>query len=154
MKSLVKLGLVFAVVAVVMVSGVAVTQAWGPGGSTGGPEDSLVSIAAKALGMTQLELVNVLRGGKTIADVAKEKGVALDTIVNAFVAERQTALSAAVTSGRFSQAQADTMLSFMKANVLAQLSKPFTAYGPWFGDTARSGQGMRSGERGGPRWGR
>jgi hypothetical protein len=96
----------------------------GRGGMWGGPDNSLVAIAAEALGMDRTALVAELNAGKTIADVAKAKGVALDKIVDAFIAPRVTALNQAVADGRFTQAQADTMLATMKANVTAQLSAP------------------------------
>ncbi len=96
----------------------------GRGGAWGGPDNSLVAVAANVLGMDQTELVAALNSGQTIADVAKAKGVALDKIVDAFIARRAEALNQAVTDGRLTQAQADTMLATMKANVTAQLSAP------------------------------
>ena len=98
-------------------------------GGMGGPDDSLVAIAAKTLGLSQTDLVAALNSGKTIADVAKEKGVALDKIVAAVIAERTDDMQAAVTAGRMTQAQLDAMLPAMKANVTAQLSSKFTPRG-------------------------
>jgi ferredoxin len=51
----------------------------------GRPDNSLVAVAANVLGMEQTALVAELNTGKTIADVATAKGVALDKIVTAFV---------------------------------------------------------------------
>ncbi len=96
----------------------------GRGGAWGGPDSSLVAVAANVLGVDQTELVAALNSGQTIADVAKAKGVALDKIVDAFLAQRAEALTQAVADGRLTQAQADTMLVTMKANVAAQLSAP------------------------------
>ena len=103
----------------------------GPGGmgGWGGPQNSLVAVAAKVLGVDQPTLVSTLNGGKTIADVAKEKGVALDKIVDAFLAPRAEGLKSAVTAGRLTQAQADSWLAIMKTNVTAQLSAKFTPRG-------------------------
>ena len=108
-----------------------VVSAQGPGtgpgmrGGMGGPENSLIAVAAKALGMEQTALIAELNSGKTIADVAKEKGVALDTIVDAFVAVHTEMLKNAVASGRLTQAQADANLVQMKAHVLTQLNTKF-----------------------------
>ncbi|MBE3558447.1 MAG: hypothetical protein IMW89_04390 [Ktedonobacteraceae bacterium] len=102
------------------------------GDNWGGPENSLVAIAAKELGMSQADLVAQLKS-KTIAQVAKEKNVALDKIVNAFLAPRQEALKNAVAAGRLTQARADQMLATMKANVTAQLNKSWTPRGPGMG---------------------
>jgi hypothetical protein len=170
MKNLVKLSFVVVAIAVVTLLSVGLTAyAAGPGGrgpvgtmGWGGPQNSLVASAAKTLGMSQTDLVSLLQGGKTIADVAKDKGVALDKIVDAFVAARQDGLKAAVTSGRITQAQADTMIGFMKTNALAQLSKPFAPRGSGFSDTNNDGQcdscGMMNGQgmrqQNGPRRGR
>jgi uncharacterized protein YidB (DUF937 family) len=46
-----------------------------------------VSAAAEALGMSASELRTALRDGQTIADVAEERGVDLQTVIDAMVAE-------------------------------------------------------------------
>jgi hypothetical protein len=99
------------------------------GGMWGGPDGSLVAVAAEVLGLDRTALVAELNAGQTIADVAKAEGVALDKIVDAFVAPGAEALAQAVADGRITQAQADTMLATMKANVTAQLSAPFEPRG-------------------------
>ncbi len=100
------------------------------GNSWGRPHNSLVAVAAQVLGMNQADLITALNGGKTLADVAKGKGVATDKLVEAFLAPRITALKSAVEAKRLTQAQADTWLATMKANVTAQLSNKFTPRGP------------------------
>jgi hypothetical protein len=102
-------------------------------GQMGGPQQSLVAVAADTLGMAQDDLIAQLQGGKTIAQVASEKNVALDTIVNAFVATRQARMAQAVAAGRMTQAQADTMLATMRANVTTRLSQPWSPQGPGMG---------------------
>ena len=102
-------------------------------GQMGGPQQSLVAVAAHTLGITQADLIAQLQGGKTIAQVASEKNVALDTIVNAFVATRQARMAQAVADGRMTQAQADAMLATMRANVTARLSQPWSPQGPGMG---------------------
>jgi hypothetical protein len=105
----------------------------GTRGQMGGPQQSLVAVAADTLGMTQTDLIAQLQGGKTIAQVAGEKNVALDTIVNAFVATRQTRMTQAVAAGRMTQPQADVMLATMRTNVTARLSQPSSPQGPGMG---------------------
>ncbi len=105
----------------------------GPGGrGFGGPQNSLVAIAAQVLGMDQSTLVATLNTGKTIADVAKEKGISTDKIVDAFLAPRAETLKNAVAAGRMTQAQADAMLATMKDHVSAQLTAKYVpqGYGP------------------------
>jgi hypothetical protein len=98
-------------------------------GNWGGPDNSLVAVAARVLGMEQTALVAELNTGKTIADVAKAKGVALDKIVAAFAQPHVERLTQAVKDGKITQAQADQYLATMKANLTAKLSAPFTPRG-------------------------
>lgn len=65
--------------------------------------------AATALGMSTEELRTAVQGGKTLAEVAKEKNVSVDALVKAMVAAAEKELSTAVTDGRITQAQADAM---------------------------------------------
>ncbi len=103
------------------------------GGNWGGPQNSLVAVTAKVLGMSQTDLVAALNGGKTLADVAKEKGIATDKIVDEFLAPRVQALKSAMEAKRLTQAQADQWLATMKTNVNAQLSNKWTPRGPGLG---------------------
>jgi hypothetical protein len=50
--------------------------------------------AAKAIGITTAELQADMKAGKTIADVAKAKGVAVQTVIDAMVAAAKTDLEA------------------------------------------------------------
>lgn len=86
-----------------------------------GPAGSLATIAT-ALGITEGELTTALQSGKSVADVATEKGVDLNTVIAAIIAEQTTALQQAVTDGRLTQAQADQQLTTLKANLLHLLS--------------------------------
>ncbi len=114
--------------------------AYGPGygmglgtgmrGAWGGQQASLVAAAAKVLGIDQTALVTTLNGGKTIADVAKEKGVSTDKIVDEFLAPRIAALKTSVDAKRITQAQADAMIATMKENVTTQLTSKWTPRGP------------------------
>jgi hypothetical protein len=133
-----------------------------------GPANSLVAVAAEKLGMTQAELAAQLRDGKSIAQIAAEKQVALDTIVDAFIAPRKAHLETLVANGRLTQAQMDAMLATMRANVTARLNQPGTPQGagPGSGFVDENGDGVcdhagggaagngpRGGQRGGPRGG-
>ncbi len=70
--------------------------------------------AAKALGMTADELSAQLWGGKTLADIADEKGVDIATVKAAveaaLVTEMKTAIQQAVTDGTITQAKADWLI--------------------------------------------
>ena len=113
-------------------------------GRVGGPANSLVAVAAQTLSVNQVDLVAMLNNGQTIADVAKAKGVALDKIVDAFLAPRAGMLQNAVSAGRLTQVQADANLVAMKANVMAQLNAMFTplGYGAGAGFIDANGDGV------------
>lgn len=100
--------------------------AFGPGAHMGGPQTSLVSVAADHLGLTVSELVAELEGGRSIADVAQEKNVDVQKIATAFMAERESWISQAVEDGRMTQQQADWMLEHMEEEVQEHLSEPFS----------------------------
>ncbi|HET9222262.1 MAG TPA: hypothetical protein VFO07_07150 [Roseiflexaceae bacterium] len=130
-------------------------------GGMGGPQQSLVAVAADTLNMTQAALVTELQGGKSIAQVAAEKKVALDTIVTAFIAPRKAHLESLVADGQLTQAQMDSMLATMKTNVTTRLNQPGRAQGggPGSGFVDEDGDGVcdhaGSGPMGnGPRAGR
>lgn len=56
--------------------------------------------AAEAIGIEPSELVAALREGRTIAEVAQEHGVAVDTVVDAMVAEARERIERFVQEGR------------------------------------------------------
>ncbi len=104
-------------------------NALGLGGSIGGPQNSLVAIAAKLFGMDQTALVAELNTGKTLADVAQAKNVSLDALVNAALQTHTQTLQAAVAAQRLTQAQADAMLATSKTQITTELTTPFAARG-------------------------
>jgi len=89
---------------------------FGPGRGLGGQVG--LEAAANALGMTAEELSAELWAGRTLADIAEEKGVKLvelqATVQNAVQAERATAIRAAIEQalqeGTITQANADWLL--------------------------------------------
>ncbi|MEO8612506.1 MAG: hypothetical protein ABI690_31710 [Chloroflexota bacterium] len=116
----------------------------GPGFRGPGPMVGM-NIIAQQLGIDPSELFTELKAGKTIAQIAADKGVATDTIVNAVVAAEQTRLTTAVTDGRLTQAQADARLALAKADVEAALDKNFDAQnGPVFGQRQEFGMGANA----------
>ena len=56
--------------------------------------------AAQALGMDRSALVQELKDGKTIAQVAEEKGVDVDTVIDAMVAPVKERITKFVNEGR------------------------------------------------------
>jgi len=110
--------------------GTAAGQALGMGPRWGGSANSMITVAAAELGMTPAGLLAELQAGKTVAQVAGEKGVAVESIVEAFVAPRAEQLAQLVANGQMTQEQVDAILAAMRANVTARLNQPWTAGGP------------------------
>jgi hypothetical protein len=71
---------------------------------------SLVGAAAEKLDMSVEDLFAELRDGKSIADVAGEKGVDPQEIIDTYLAELGETLKQAVEDGKLTQNQADWML--------------------------------------------
>jgi len=88
-------------------------RGWGRGGH--GLRDAVaLQAAADALGMTPEELTTQLWGGKTLADLADEKGVALEDVQAAVTAAHEAAyrdaIAQAVENGTITQENADWLL--------------------------------------------
>lgn len=99
----------------------------GPGGGRGdGFSLTWLKIAADKLGMTTDELIAALQGGKTLEQIAQEKGVNYADIQAAIQQEQQTELrdriQQALSGGTISQDKADWLLE--------GLDKGFIGHGP------------------------
>ena len=115
---------------------------WGRFGMGWGAD--LLSIAAKQLGMSVYDLGKALQEGKSIADVAREKGVDPQTIVDAYVAKVSESLKQAVENGRLTQKMADAMLEQARTQATNQINTTWNYY---------PCPGRFGGRWGGPFWG-
>ena len=104
----------------------------GPGGGGGGGRglsDAALEAAAKVLGMTTDDVSSALQSGKTLQDLATEKGVAIEDVQAAIQAVRVEEFRARVT-----QAVADGTMTQEKADWLLEgLDKGFVGGGDGFG---------------------
>lgn len=121
----------------------------GPGGKGGRHGVSNLTAAASALGMTEADLRTALQGGKSLAAVAQEKGVAVATVVDALVAQLKAHLDEHVASGKNTQAEADQILADSRARIEAFVNGVAPSGGPGFGKGFR-GRGGHGPGRGGP----
>ena len=94
----------------------------GPGGPGGGAGGDL-STAATALGLSEADLRTALESGKTLAQVAKDKGVSVDTLVSALVKAEKERIAKAVTDGKLTQAQADEQLADLTKRVTERVNR-------------------------------
>jgi len=136
---------------------------FGPGGPGGGPERGFgfrggfgLDAAAKAIGVSTDTLLSDLKGGQTIAAVARSKGVSVTTVVDAMVASAKAEFDAAVKAGHLSSDQAakieanlSTMITDLVNGTLPKPGPPGGAGG--FGFRGRfGGSGGPATTSGGP----
>jgi predicted DNA-binding protein (UPF0251 family) len=118
----------------------------GPGGHRGPSGNP--AVAAQALGMTAAELKAELEAGKSLAAIAGEKGVDVNTVVAALVADAKAELAEAVSSGRITQAQADAKSAGLEARMTELVNRTPPLGRPEGGD--RRGPGHGPGIKGDP----
>jgi polyhydroxyalkanoate synthesis regulator phasin len=90
----------------------------GPGAGRPGRAPAL-DAAAEALGVEVGELRTELRDGGSIATVAAEHGVDVQTVIDAMVADAEEHLAQAVTDGKLTQEQADERRSDLVERITA-----------------------------------
>ena len=78
----------------------------------------VLSAAASYLGTTPSALVDQLRSGKTLAQIANQtSGKSADGLIAALVADAKQKLAAAVTAGKLSQTQAGTITANLQQRI-------------------------------------
>ena len=80
--------------------------------------------AAELLGMPMPELVEGLRSGKSVAEIAAEQGVAFDIIVDAIVAKVRDKVDEAVANGRITPEEALERIEQITNKITEMLSNP------------------------------
>jgi hypothetical protein len=109
----------------------------GPHGHHFGPAGNL-SAAADYLGVTEEQLRADLASGKSLADVAKEKGKSVDGLVDALAADVTKKLDDAVKAGKLTDARRDELAARLKEQVTALVNGEFRrGFGPRFGPALR-----------------
>ena len=78
-----------------------------------------LSTVAESLGITEEELRSAIEGGQTLAEVAAEQGVAVETVVDAIVATQQERIAEEVAAGDLTQEQADELLADAEERITA-----------------------------------
>jgi hypothetical protein len=73
--------------------------------------------AAEYLGVTDEELREALRGGKSLAEIAEEKGKSVDGLKDALLAQAQTRLDEAVADEKLTREQADRILERLREGI-------------------------------------
>jgi hypothetical protein len=111
----------------------------------GGLDADDLTAAAGALGMTEADLTTALQSGKFAADVAKDKGVDAQKVIDAIVASDKAEIAAAVTAGTMTQAQADARLANLTAHVTDEVNGVAGGPGAHGGPGGRAPNGTQPG---------
>ena len=161
--------LIVALVALVAVGLSQPRMGYGPGG--GGPavsvglQGDLHEEIAAFLGITPQELLTLHQGGKTIADIVKERGMDVNKLEARLIETRNAATDQALKDGRILAQQATQMKSRTPAVVTAALTREGGAgagfsgnggYGPRGANNPAAHCPCNQGgqQRLGPRWNR
>jgi hypothetical protein len=88
-------------------------------GPRGGPHEHFgeLDAAASYLGLTEDALETQLESGKSLAQVAKDRGKSVDGLIQALVASATKRLDADVAAGRLTKAQEQQILSGLKQRI-------------------------------------
>ncbi|MCI0796574.1 MAG: hypothetical protein J4N99_07125 [Chloroflexi bacterium] len=112
---------------------------------------SIINAASEELGMDKRELVEALRGGSTISDLAAEQGVSTDAIISSVIESAGNRLTQAVENGAITQEKADERLSMVEEKVTEAMDKAWPAgggqHGRGFGRQHNPGVDARDGGR-------
>ncbi len=94
----------------------------GPGGRGGRPGFD-GEVLAGLLGIDVDTLRTELRSGKTIAEIATDQGVEVQTVIDALVAEAQSHLELSVDNGRLTQEEADAKLAELTERITERVNE-------------------------------
>jgi hypothetical protein len=108
----------------------------------GGPEESLVAVAAEQIGVERTELIAELQSGKTLAEVITAHDGDPAKVLESFLAKRQADLAELVTSGQITQEQADNLLATMRTNATIRLEQSGIGRGNGQGFVDQDGDGV------------
>ncbi|HSL59035.1 MAG TPA: hypothetical protein VK866_14415 [Acidimicrobiales bacterium] len=113
----------------------------------GGPRDSMAGVA-ELLGLEPSEVVEALRGGQTLADLAGDAGVSVEDLVDALLANHAERLDRAVENGRLTADEAAERLAEIEDHVTDVVNGDAEPRGPR-GDGGRRGPGGPGGRTSG-----
>jgi len=113
------------------------------GGNHGGKGGPGLDVAAQALGVSLEELHTALDGGQTLAQVAESKGVNVQVVIDALIAERTNHIAEEVTEGHLTQEEADAKLADLSQRVTDMVNNPRPEGGPRGGKGGHGPMGGR-----------
>ena len=115
-------------------------------GASGGMHTFVREALADAFGLTSDELTAEVGGGKTLAQIAEEKGVSRTDLLAILETAHQDALAQAVADGYLTQEQADSILAQMAGRYELMIDN--AGYGMMAGRGGMMGHHGQSGSSG------
>ncbi len=110
---------------------------------------NMITVVADFLGMTTDDIRAERWEGKSIAEIAADKNVSQDELIDAVVGARQDNLQDAIESEIITQEQADLCLEQMKERITTNLERTETGRPAWARGQGRGfGQGQGRGRNG------
>lgn len=106
--------------------------------------DYIENILKSNFGLTDTDLSNALNSGKTLYDLAVEKGMTQDQLKTALLEERSKAIDAAASKGTITKEEADRL----KSNLSINMQSCTGNFGQRQGQGAGQGQGQGRGRMG------
>jgi hypothetical protein len=88
-----------------------------------------LAAAASYLGLTAEKLRASLEDGKTLAQVAKDRGKSVDGLVQAMLADKTKGLDEAVKAGRLTKAERDDLVAGLKQRITDLVNGRFPPHG-------------------------
>jgi hypothetical protein len=115
-----------------------------------GPRGARLETVAEIIGIDVSTLVQELRDGATLAEVAEAHGVKKQELIDALVAEAEEHLAQAVADGKLTQAQADEISNGLVGRITSHVNgeAPMRPGGPGRGDGPFGGRFREGGADG------
>lgn len=79
--------------------------------------DAMISLLKNKLGLTDADINSARNLGKTLYELAEEKGLTADQLKSALYEERAKAIDDAVSKGTITKEQGDTLKANLKSNI-------------------------------------
>lgn len=122
-----------------------ITQQGGYGLHMGRAFGNMVVSVAQFLGINQTDLIAARQSGKSMVQIADEKGVSEQQLIDYVVGQRSSQIDQLVKDGKITQAQADLHKQFMAERVKVNLNRTEVGMGGGMGKGGR-GAGMGAGQ--------
>ncbi|PKM78304.1 MAG: hypothetical protein CVU90_03320 [Firmicutes bacterium HGW-Firmicutes-15] len=135
-------------------SGIANCVGNGQGRGNGQAPQTMLKAVAELTNQDIATIIQERKDGKSLLDIAKEKGVTEAALIDKVVADNQIRLKGLLDAGTITQAQYDTCVAQMQTRVKENLERTTMGKGNGQGTGMRQGQGNGKGQGAGMGQGR